>query len=54
MPEVPADVLAKENPLRAISDELYAEYDAALGAVDFTAAAAVLTTDADDRSFIHE
>ena len=42
VPEVSAGVLAKENPLRAISDELYAEYDAALGAVDFTAAAAAV------------
>ncbi len=38
VPEVPAEMLAKENPLRAITEELYAEYDAALGAVDFTAA----------------
>ena len=42
VPEVPAEVLAKENPLRAITEELYAEYDAALGAVDFTAAAAAV------------
>ena len=42
VPEVPAEVLANENPLRAITEELYAEYDAALGAVDFTAAAAAV------------
>ena len=42
VPEVPAEVLAKENPLRAISDELYKEYDAALGAADFTRAAAAV------------
>ena len=42
VPEVPAEMLAKENPLRAITEELYAEYDAALGAVDFTAAAAAV------------
>ena len=35
-------MLAKENPLRAISDELYKEYDAALGAADFTRAAAAV------------
>ena len=42
VPEVPAEVKAKENPLRAISDELYAEYDAALAAADFTRAAAAV------------
>ena len=30
----------EENPLRAIADDLYKEYDAALGAADFTRAAA--------------
>ncbi|MEG1097852.1 MAG: methionine--tRNA ligase [Raoultibacter sp.] len=33
---------AAENPLRALSDALYAQYDAALCAVDFSAAAAAV------------
>ncbi len=36
-----ADVTA-ENPLKEIADELYAEYDACLGQVDFTGAAAAV------------
>ena len=44
VPEVPASAaaLVEANPLREISDELYAEYDRALGDVDFTAAAAAV------------
>ncbi len=37
VPAPPAD--AADNPLRPISEDLYAEYDEALAAVDFTAAA---------------
>ena len=40
VPEVPA--FAAENPLREISDELYAEYDACMSQVDFTGAAAAV------------
>ena len=44
VPEVPASAaaLVEANPLREISDELYAEYDRALGDVDFTAAVAAV------------
>ena len=40
VPEAPA--FAAENPLREISDALYAEYDACMAQVDFTGAAAVV------------
>ena len=40
VPQAPA--FAAENPLREISDALYAEYDACLSAVDFTGAAAAV------------
>ena len=40
VPEAPA--FAAENPLREISDELYAEYDACMSQVDFTGAAAAV------------
>ncbi len=41
VPEVPAEAraLVEENPLREISDALYAEYDRAICEVDFTGAA---------------
>ena len=44
VPEVPvsAAALVEANPLREITEELYAEYDRALGDVDFTAAAAAV------------
>ena len=44
VPEVPASAaaLVGANPLREITEELYAEYDRALGDVDFTAAAATV------------
>ncbi|MEG1750395.1 MAG: methionine--tRNA ligase [Raoultibacter sp.] len=37
-----APIAAAENPLRELSDALYAEYDAALSSVDFSAAAAAV------------
>ncbi|MEG0027101.1 MAG: methionine--tRNA ligase [Raoultibacter sp.] len=40
VPAAPA--MAAQNPLRDISDTLYGEYDAALGAVDFSAATAAV------------
>ena len=40
VPEAPA--FAAENPLREISDKLYAEYDACMAQVDFTGAAAAV------------
>ena len=40
VPEAPA--FAAENPLREISDALYAEYDACMAQVDFTGAAAAV------------
>jgi methionyl-tRNA synthetase len=39
---VPAPTGKAENPMREIVDALYAEYDKALGSVDFTAAAAAV------------
>lgn len=43
VPEVPADAAARvANPMREIADGLYAEYDACLGQVDFTGAAAAV------------
>lgn len=40
VPEAPE--AAAENPLRALSDELYAEYDRCMGLVDFSGAAAAV------------
>jgi len=42
VPEVPAEAraLVEDNPLKAIVDELYGEFDRAMGEVDFTGAVA--------------
>lgn len=42
VPAVSGATLATANPLREISDELYAEYDRCLSVVDFTGAAAAV------------
>ncbi|MDO4289796.1 MAG: methionine--tRNA ligase [Eggerthellaceae bacterium] len=42
VPEVPSSMAGAENPLEQAAAGLYAEYDAAMGAVDFTGAAAAV------------
>ena len=42
VPEAPAELEGVENPLKAVADELYAEYDACMAQVDFTGAAAAV------------
>ena len=42
VPVAPLELEGVDNPLKAVADELYAEYDACMGQVDFTGAAAAV------------